>query len=391
MNNLYVISAVGTDSPGLVHKLTEILASNQINIVDVEARSVRGHFTMFMVVDLVQSTCSIDKMRTDLEQVSESFGIGFVIKSYDIAQPRIQKELMILTVMGEDCPGIVAKVTGIFSENKINIEKMKMIARGETIAMELRIDVSSIATISDFRKIMLDFSTETNLDVSLRNYDAFKKPDQVVVFDCDSTIIQEEVIDELGKIAGVGEQVQAMTEQAMRGEIDFQTAVRKRVRLLKGLTLDQLEQLTESLTLTPGAEELIQTLHTMGYRVGVVSGGFMFFMEYLKKRLNLDYVFANQLEIVDGVVTGELLGKIVDAEKKGALIEEIAHLENISMDQIIAVGDGANDRYMLQNAGLGIGFSPKEILKDYSDGVIQADTLKGLQYFLGIPDEKLDS
>ena len=385
--NLFIISAVGKDTPGLVHDLSNILSQNTINIVDVEARSVRGHFTMFMVIDITQSNYDLPKLISILKEISHKFDVGFDIKPYKINNLKIQKDLMVLTIMGQDKPGIIANITGICSQNNINIEKMKMIARGETIAMELRINVSNIETISDFRKIILDFSEKTSLDVSLRAFNSFKRSDQVVIFDCDSTIIQEEIIDELAKIAGVGDQVLAMTEQAMHGKIDFQTAVRKRVALLKGLTVEQLDFLTTTISLTPGAEELIQMLHNMGYKVGVVSGGFMFFMEYLKKRLNLDYIFANKLEIADGVVTGNLIGRIVDAEKKGDLIQEIANLENISTDQIVAVGDGANDRFMLQNAGLGIGFSPKEILKEHSDGIITADSLKGLQYFLGIPDE----
>lgn len=386
-DNLFIIAAVGTDTPGLVHNLSNILAQNNINIVDVEARSVRGHFTMFMVIDTLASHLDQTALQTILKDANQKFNVSFSITPYTLSNRIIQKDLMVLTIMGADAPGIIAKVTQIFTQNNINIEKMKMIARGETIAMELRIDTSNINSLADFRQIIRGFSDQTNLDTSLRAYNSFKRPDRVVIFDCDSTVIQAEVIDELAKIAGVGEQVETITHQAMCGEIDFETALRKRVALLKGLTVEQLDALTATIALTPGAEELIQTLHAMGYRVGVVSGGFMFFMEYLKKRLNLDYIFANKLEIIDGIVTGKILGNIVDAEKKGALIQEIATQEHISTDQIVAVGDGANDRFMLQNAGLGIGFSPKEILKQHSDGIITTPSLKGLQYFLGIPDE----
>jgi phosphoserine phosphatase len=292
------------------------------------------------------------------------------------------------TLMGKDRPGIVASVSGIFSDNAINIETVKMIARGDYIAMEIIIDISDVDDVSDLRKVLYDFSKETGLDVSLRDYDRFQKPKRVVLFDCDSTIIQEEVIDELAKVAGVGEAVQSMTAKAMNGEMSYVESVKKRVSLLKGLTVDQLEMLTKAIHLTPGAEELIATLHHMGYKVGVVSGGFTFFTDYLKERLNLDYVFANELAVENGLVTGEIKGEIVDAEKKGSILKKIAELERISEDQIVAVGDGANDRFMLQSAGLAIAFSPKEILKEYSDGMITTDNLSGLRYFLGIPDEK---
>jgi phosphoserine phosphatase len=153
------------------------------------------------------------------------------------------------------------------------------------------------------------------------------------------------------------------------------------------LTIEQLEILTKGIHLTPGAEELISTLHRMGYKVGVISGGFTFFTDYLKQRLNLDYVFANELAVEDGVLTGEIKGDIVDAQQKGQILQKIAAAERISVDQIVAVGDGANDRFMLENAGLAIAFSPKEILKEYSDGMITTDNLSGLRYFLGIPDD----
>ena len=152
--------------------------------------------------------------------------------------------------------------------------------------------------------------------------------------------------------------------------------------------MEQLEILSKGIHLTPGAEELITTLNQMGYKVGVISGGFSFFTDYLKKRLNLDYVFANELVVENGVVTGEIKGDIVDAKRKGEILQKIAETERISVDQIVAVGDGANDRFMLENAGLAIAFSPKEILKEYSDGMITTDNLSGLRYFLGIPEDK---
>jgi phosphoserine phosphatase len=388
MASLFVISAVGQDRPGLVHSVTQVLASLHINIVDIEARSVRGHFTMFLVVDLSTSDVTYEEMMEKIGPVGMNFNMGLRVEPYEAGRRKAEKKLRMFTLMGKDRPGIVASVSGIFSENHINIETVKMIARGDYIAMEIIIDTSDIADVSELRKIIYDFSKETGLDVSLRDYDRFQKPKRVVVFDCDSTIIKEEIIDELAKVAGVGDAVQAMTAKAMNGEISYTESVKKRVSLLKGLTLDQLEMLTKSIHLTPGAEELIATLHHMGYKVGVVSGGFTFFTDYLKKRLNLDYVFANKLAVEDGVVTGEIKGEIVDAETKGGILKKIAEMENISVDQIVAVGDGANDRFMLQNAGLAIAFSPKEILKEYSDGMITTDNLSGLRYFMGIPEDK---
>ena len=388
--SLYVISAVSKDRPGLVHSVTQVLADLHINIVDVDARSVRGHFSMFLVVDLSTAECTYADMMAALKPVGENFDLGLRAEVYQAGRRKTDKHLMILTVMGVDHPGIVAAITSILAENHINIEKVKMIARGDYIAMELKVDMSDVDDITRIRDRLYAYSEMDGLDVSMRDYDVMEKPKRVVVFDCDSTIIQAEVIDELAKIAGVDREVQKMTRDAMAGALDFNEAIRRRVRLLKGLSVDRLEMLARSIGLTPGAEELISALRTMGYKIAIISGGFSFFTNYLKERLCLDYVFANELEIEDGLVTGNIRGSIIDAEKKGEILMEIARCEGVSPDQIVAVGDGANDRFMLQNAGLAIAFNPKEVLKQYSDGMITTKSIYGLLHMLGVPDEKTD-
>jgi len=386
MSQLYVISAVGKDKPGLVYCVSNVLAELGINIVDVDARSVRGHFSLFIVIDLSTSDYGFEKMYTSLKPLEANFNLGLNIEPYEAGRRKADKRMMVLTVMGQDRPGIVAGVSGILAEIDINIETIRMIARGDYIAMELSVDASEVPDMSVARKTLYKFSEDTGLDVSLRDHDIFEKPKRVVIFDCDSTIIQEEVIDELAKVAGVSERVKAMTDRAMQGELDFEAALKERVSLLKGVTAEQLEMLSGAINLTAGAEELIATLHFMGYKVGVISGGFTFFTDYLKKKLNLDYVFANELEIAGGVVTGQIKGEIIDANRKGEIIRRIANNEGISIDQVVAVGDGANDRFMLENSGLAIAFNPKEILKEYSDGMINSDNISGLLHFLGIPE-----
>ena len=390
MSTLYVISAVAKDQPGLAHRIAQALADMRINIVDIDARSVRGHFSMFLVVDMDTSTCSYEEMMDRMSLLESKFELGLHVEPYEAGRRNPSKKLMVLTVMGHDRPGIVASVSEICAKNSVNIESIRMIARGDYIAMELSLDGSDLKDVALLREEYYAFSEKTGLDVSLRDEDIFNKPKRVVVFDCDSTLIQEEVIDEMAKIAGVGARVKDVTARAMNGEIDFVQAVKERIRLLKGLTKAQLESIFDSVHLTPGAEDLIATLHFMGYKIAVVSGGFSFFTDYLKERLNLDYVFANELEIKNGVVTGEIKGQIIDAQSKADILIQIAERENISPDQIVAVGDGANDRFMLQNAGLAIAFNPKEALKKYSNGMLSNDNLSGLLYFLGIPDSQME-
>lgn len=391
MQYLYVISAVGKDQPGLVHSVAKVVGKLNINIVDMEARSVRGHFMMFVVVDLNTSKFGYEEMVAGLEPTRAHFNLGLEVKPYVAGRRKTDKKMMVVTVMGADRPGIVAALTALIAENNINIETMKMIARGEYIDMEVAVDTSDLEDISGFRRELMKFSDETGLDVSLRDGDGFRKPKRVVVFDCDSTVIQAEVIDELAKVAGVTQRVCDLTTRAINGEIEFEEAIKERVHLLKGLTVEQLEGLTRSIDMTPGAEELLNTLKSMGYKIAVISGGFTFFTNYLKERFNLDYVFANEMEIENGVTTGAIKGEIIGAEQKAEIIRHIAELENISVDQIVAVGDGANDRFMLESAGLGIGFNPKAVLKDYSDGIITSENIFGMLYFLGAPDDVLEN
>ena len=220
MKSLYVISAVGRDKPGLVYSVTRVLAEAGINIVDIDARSVRGHFSMFLVVDIGPSTCSYEDMTQRLRPVHREFDLGLRTEPYEAGRRKTHKRLMVLTVMGGDRPGIVAEVSGICARHSVNIESVKMIARGEYIASEFSVDTSDLEDVSMFRRVMYEFSSHTGLDVSLRDEDIFQKPKRVVVFDCDSTIIRAEVIDELAKVAGVGDHVQQVTAKAMNGEID---------------------------------------------------------------------------------------------------------------------------------------------------------------------------
>lgn len=372
-----------------MHRVAGVLGELGINIVDIDARSIRGYFTMFLVVDLNPSAFSAQEMLDRLSPLGSYFDLGLHVKPYDEGRRIPNKQMMLMTLMGNDRPGIVAELSGEVARHQVNIEAIKMIARGDYIAMEISLDTSALDDLKAFRKVIYAFSEKAGFDVSLQKGDIFQKPRRVVIFDCDSTLIKEEVIDELAKVAGVEQRVKHLTTRAMNGEIDFERALRERVLLLKGLTVEQLEKMTQTIHLTPGAEELISALRFMGFKVGVISGGFSFFTNYLKERLNLDYVYANELEIENGVTTGRIRGKTILSQSKADIINEIAEMENISVEQIVAVGDGANDRFMLQKAGLAIAFNPKEILKDFSDGIITSDNISGLLYFLGAPDDVL--
>jgi phosphoserine phosphatase len=224
------------------------------------------------------------------------------------------------------------------------------------------------------------------IDIAVQKENLYRRAKRLVVLDMDSTLIQIEVIDELARLAGVGEQVAAITERAMNGELDFQQALRERVGLLKGLSAGALEQVYRDLPFTPGAKNLIRILRRLGFRTAVISGGFDFFTDRLKAELGLDYAYANDLEIVDGLVTGQVVGAIVDGQRKAELLAEIAEREGITLSQVIAIGDGANDLPMLGRAGLGIAFNAKARVREQADYHINQGSLDSILYLLGIAE-----
>src|SRR3990172_4255699 len=300
------------------------------------------------------------------------------------------KKSYILTILGTDRPGVVMAFSSILARHHCNIERIKMIARGEFLGMEMWIDLRE-ADLSSLRADLAEAGRRTGMDLILQPESTFKKRKKVIVFDMDSTIVDGEIIDEMAKLARVGKKVAAITEKGMRGKIDYAESLCSRVSLLKGLSMKSLEPLAKTLKLTKGSEELISALKEMGFRVGLISGGFSYFTDILKQRLGFDYAFGNELEIKNGRLTGRIKGKIIDAQRKAQIMDEICRKEGITREEVVAVGDGSNDRIMVANAGLGIAFNAKEMLKKVADGAITRDHIKGMLYCLGTTDLDLKS
>jgi phosphoserine phosphatase len=385
-----VITATGKDKPGLTTQITELIANSKGNIVDIEAFSMRGLFAIFMIVDYHSMSISLADFRNQLMSMGNKIGLDVTIESLQSGRRRSGKNLVLLTTLGKDRQGIVANITRFLSKNKANIERIRMIAYGELNAMEILIDINDIIiSIEDFKENLSKECKKVGQDVVFQKDTVFRRPKRLIVFDVDGTLIDAEVIDELAKVAGVGGKVSEITSRAMNGEIEFKQALKERVRLLKGLNVEILDSIVENLDVTPGAEELIFALKALGYKIALISGGFMQFVEKIKEKLGIDYVYANNLVIVNGKLTGDVEEPIIDAKRKAELMQEIAEKENLLMEQVVAIGDGANDRFMLQNSGLGIALYPKSVLQKVASGVITKDNLAGILYCLGAPEEKL--
>lgn len=382
--NLIAVSVYGEDKPGIVYEISQTLAEHGANIVDIEQTVLQGMFVMFVVADISKAT-EIEEIERDLEKVASKIGVKVSVSKFT-RKPSKEKNLYVVTILGKDRVGIVRDVTRTFLDFGINIEKTSLTARGELISIEFLVDIRESNPEEIRRRLRIE-AEKLGLDIVFQPYSTFKRDKRLIVFDMDSTLIDTEIIDEIAKEAGAEEEVRKLTKKAMEGEISFKKALEERVKLLKGLPVEVLEKIYSRVKFTGGAKELIRSLKEAGYKVAVVSGGFSYFTDKVKEELGLDYAFGNELEIKDGKLTGRIKGRIIDAEEKARIVEEIARKEGINPESIVAVGDGANDRIMIERAGLGIAFNAKDVLKDIADGNISKENLIGLAGILKLPSE----
>jgi phosphoserine phosphatase len=386
--DLYVVSVIGEDQVGIVSEVTQLLFREGFNIVDVEQTVIHSQFSMVLLLEPVRRGFKPSRLRSGLSRLAKRRGLNITVtplREYKGLRLAGMKTPYVLTLLGPDRPGVVVAFSTILAQHRCNIERIKMVARGEFFAMEMGIDLRD-ASFSSLRTDLMAVARRMDMDVVAQPEQTFKKRKKVIVFDMDSTIVEGEVIDRLAKLAGAGRKVAAITERAMKGEMDYAASLKARVSFLKGLSLRSLESLAKTLKLTKGSEELIAGLKEMGFKIALISGGFSYFTDILKERLGFDYAFGNKLEVRKGRLTGRVRGKIIDAGEKARIMESICRGEGITRDEVVAVGDGSNDRIMVANAGLGLAFNAKEILRKVADGAITGDHLKGVLYCLGISD-----
>ncbi|HBB06362.1 MAG TPA: phosphoserine phosphatase SerB [Bacteroides sp.] len=399
---LILIRITGLDRPGLTASITEILARYDVTILDIGQADIHSTLSLGILFKTYENQ-SGNIMK---ELLFEASNIGVNIRFYPISTEEYEnwvslqgKNRYILTLLGRKLTAKqIGAVTRILANQGLNIDAIKRLT-GRIPLDEKKASTRACIEFSvrgtpnnrqSMQEELMKLSRDLDMDFSFQLDDMYRRMRRLICFDMDSTLIRTEVIDELAERAGVGQQVREITERAMRGEIDFIESFRERVALLKGLDESVMQEIAENLPITEGVERLMYVLKRYGYKIAILSGGFTYFGNYLKNKFGIDYVYANELEIVDGKLTGRYLGEVVDGRRKAELLRLIAQVENVDIRQTIAVGDGANDLPMISLAGLGIAFHAKPKVVANAQQSINTTGLDGVLYFLGFKDSYLD-
>ena len=407
MSDVVLITISGQDRAGITSALTGIPANYDINVLDIGQSVIHESLSLGILIESPEEAKSSAALEhTAFKDILfKAHELNLNARFTPVTSAEYEhwvnaqgKAKHIVTLLGRRITARhLARVTEVVTEYKFNIDQISRLSgrisldnsiqpRGASVQLSLSGEVDDVAAMHSH---FLQISQELDLDIAVQEDNLYRRSRRLVCFDMDSTLIQVEVIDELAKAAGVGEQVAAITESAMRGEIDFSESFRQRMALLEGMDESVLQDIAESLPITEGAARLISHLRHFGYKVAILSGGFTYFANYLKEKLGIDYVYANQLDFENGKLTGKVKGDIVDGQMKAKLLVKLAEEEGISTEQVIAVGDGANDLPMLAIAGLGIAFHAKPIVKEQAKHSITNLGLDAILYLLGMRDREL--
>ncbi|MCC1485354.1 phosphoserine phosphatase SerB [Winogradskyella immobilis] len=401
--DIFLMNISGQDKPGLTSNLTKVLSEYDAKVLDIGQANIHDTLSLGILFQISSGEKSAAVLK---DLLFKSYELEISAKFTPISHEDYEnwvglqgKDRYIITILGEKLTAKqISDVTKLISDKNLNIDSIKrltgrtsLIKSEEYPRASIQLSIrGKLKNKREFTKQILEISRLLDVDIAFQEDNIFRRNRRLVCFDMDSTLIQTEVIDELAELAGVGKQVKAITEAAMQGEIDFKESFKQRMQLLKGLSEEKLHNIAVNLPITKGAKRLIDTLHQYGFKTAILSGGFAYFGNYLQKKLDIDYVYANQLEIKDGILTGGYLGDIVDGDKKAEYLKVIAEKEKIDINQTIAVGDGANDLPMLDLAGLGIAFHAKPKVKDNAQNSISSIGLDGILYLLGYHDRHID-
>ena len=397
------VNISGEDKPGLTTALADILARYDANILDIGQANIHKSLTMGILFRTTRDQSGFI-MKELLFKASElGVQIRFTpidVENYNAWVARQGKNRYIITLLGRNVNArAIADVTKIVFDYGLNIDAIRRLTgrpqlREDNNNARSCIEISIRGTLDEEKRSNLQQDLmsipASGLDISFQKDNIYRRSRRLICFDMDSTLVHTECIDELAERAGVGEQVRAITESAMRGEIDFTESFTRRVALLKGLDESVMEDIARNLPYNEGLERMMKILKMVGYKTAILSGGFTYFGKFLQQKFGFDYVYANELEIVDGKLTGRYLGDVVDGRRKAELLKLLCQVENISLEQAVAVGDGANDLPMLSLAGLGIAYHAKPKVKANAKQSISSIGLDGVLYFLGLKDSQID-
>ncbi|MFT5420093.1 MAG: phosphoserine phosphatase [Candidatus Endobugula sp.] len=399
VKNIILISLSGVDKPGITSSVSQIMAEYKVNVLDIGQAVIHNQLNLGLLVELDVADKKAQFL-ADITTCAESMGISpsfddVSVDSYNDWVENQGKSRHIVTLLTKIITAEhIAAITAVGKEYALNFDNITRLSGRiplDSFDQQSKASVEfsargEVVDLAGLRKALMQLASSLDIDIAVQEDNLYRRNRRLVCFDMDSTLIDAEVIDELAKEAGVGDQVIAITEAAMSGEIDFNESFKQRMALLKGLDESVLEKVASRLKLTEGAEKLVYYLHKLGYKTAILSGGFDYFGRYLQAKLNIDYVYANQLDIVAGKVTGKVVGTVVNGERKAELLRELAQKEGLSLEQVIAVGDGANDLPMLSIAGLGIAFRAKPLVKESAKQSISHLGLDAILYLIGFRD-----
>jgi phosphoserine phosphatase len=400
-SEIILASLSGEDKPGVTAALTEVLADHNANILDIGQANIHHSLSLAIMFEAANAGEVIKDLLFKATELGVIIRFSPISKDEYMRWVNLQgtKNRYIVTVLGRTLnPAHISAVAQVSRKHRLNIEKIIRLTGRVPLDTSERpsrscIELSIRGTVDDVDDVKSDFmrlADESGIDIAFQVENMYRRMRRLVCFDMDSTLIQTEVIDELAERAGVGDEVRAITESAMRGEIDFGESFKRRVSLLKGLNESVMQNIAENLPVTEGMTRLIRILKKSGCKLAILSGGFTYFGSYLKDKYGFDYVYANELEIIDGKLTGNYVGDIVDGKRKAELLRLLAQVEKVDIRQTVAVGDGANDLPMLNIAGLGIAFHAKPKVKANAKQSLSNVGLDGILYFLGYKDSMLE-
>lgn len=390
-HKLVVINLSGPDHPGITASLMREIKKNNGKIIDIGQSLTHGLLSLSLVIERPPQD-GLSELEKSLSQTAKNLKMNLEIKSL-INNPSInefeQKYIISCVALDGISPDFLHDITNVLAKNNVNIQRIDNVSSDERL---VSLDIATVdhdknTNWEEIKTELLHISNTHNTNLATLKNNIWRNNKRLIIFDMDSTLIRSEVIVEMATDFGVGDQVHEITEKAMNGEIDFDESLRQRVALLKGMPKSSLKGILNKIELNEGVTEFISTVKSLGYKTAIISGGFNFFANAFKEKLHIDYAFSNELEFSEGLLTGKLKGSIVNAEKKAMLVELLAQQENINLEQVVAIGDGANDLQMLAKAGLGIAFHAREIVKLNAKQHMSHGPMTSILYFLGIPKQ----